>query len=293
MFDEFIETCRLVHEAFPHFWTGVFFVFGAIVGSFLNVCILRIPRGESIVSPGSHCACGAPIKIWNNIPILSWFVLRGRAACCGRPFSIRYTLIETLTAVFFAVVWELFPPQLAAGLMIYFSLALVAAVQDFDSMEIPVSVLAVFILAGTACGFFLTGTQSSFVGNIFSTFTGLAVGTTIVSMFRIFGAALMKQEAMGEGDVYLLAGIGAFFGWRAAVFAFFAGAVLGLVFYLLCKIIRIFRPCSLEYSEDDGVPDGEARVPFGPPMLLAGTIYIFLEYFCPDVFILHTAGFLN
>ena len=84
--------------AFPWFFPLCAFVFGACIGSFLNVCIYRMPAGQSIVTPGSHCACGAPIRWYDNIPIASWLVLRGRARCCGRPFSIRYPLVELLTA---------------------------------------------------------------------------------------------------------------------------------------------------------------------------------------------------
>ena len=83
-----------------------FFGMGAIVGSFLNVCIYRIPEGLSVVSPGSRCgACGAPIKWYHNIPILTWFILRGRAACCGAKFSIRYAAVEFLTGCCFLWAW--------------------------------------------------------------------------------------------------------------------------------------------------------------------------------------------
>ena len=76
--------------AFPWFFPAVVTVFGAMVGSFLNVCIYRIPKHESIVHPGSHCACGQPIAWYDNVPVLSWFILRGKARCCGRPYAFRY-----------------------------------------------------------------------------------------------------------------------------------------------------------------------------------------------------------
>jgi leader peptidase (prepilin peptidase)/N-methyltransferase len=86
------------NAAFPWFFPAAVAVFGACVGSFLNVVILRVPREESVVSPGSHCGCGAPIRWHDNIPVLSWLLLRGRARCCGRPFSFRYAFVELLTA---------------------------------------------------------------------------------------------------------------------------------------------------------------------------------------------------
>src|ERR1700690_1792567 len=100
-----ISTFREVHLLMPWFFPTAAFLFGAIIGSFLNVCIHRIPAGQSIVRPGSHCACGAPIAWYDNIPILSWLLLRGRARCCGRPFSARYLLVEILTAALFLACW--------------------------------------------------------------------------------------------------------------------------------------------------------------------------------------------
>jgi len=85
----------------PWFFPAVVFVFGACIGSFLNVVIYRVPAGRSIVRPGSACACGAPIAWYDNIPIFSWLILRGRARCCGRPFSARYPFVELLTGAMF------------------------------------------------------------------------------------------------------------------------------------------------------------------------------------------------
>ena len=89
----------------PWFFPVVAFLFGACVGSFLNVVIHRLPLEESVVSPRSRCGCGQPIAWHDNIPLLSWFLLRGRARCCGRPFSLRYPVVELLTASLFAVCW--------------------------------------------------------------------------------------------------------------------------------------------------------------------------------------------
>jgi len=95
---------------FRGFFPAVVFGLGACVGSFLNVCIYRIPAGQSVVTPRSHCACGAPIAWYDNLPIFSWFILRGHARCCGRPFSFRYPCIEVLTALVFTACWCSFPP---------------------------------------------------------------------------------------------------------------------------------------------------------------------------------------
>ena len=87
-----------IAAAFPWFFPLVVSLLGACIGSFLNVVIYRVPAGQSIVTPGSHCACGAPIAWYDNLPVLSWFILRGKARCCGRPYAFRYAFIELLTA---------------------------------------------------------------------------------------------------------------------------------------------------------------------------------------------------
>src|SRR5688500_5268872 len=99
--------------AFPWFFAVVAFVFGACIGSFLNVVIYRLPAEKSIVKPGSQCACGTAIAWHDNVPILSWFILRGRARCCGRSYSFRYPFVELLTATLFLACWILFPPAKA------------------------------------------------------------------------------------------------------------------------------------------------------------------------------------
>src|SRR6186713_953103 len=102
-----------ISTEFPWFFPGVMFVFGACIGSFLNVVIYRLPAEQSIVKPGSRCACGTAIAWHDNVPILSWFILRGRARCCGRAYSFRYPFVELLTASVFLACWLFFPPAKA------------------------------------------------------------------------------------------------------------------------------------------------------------------------------------
>src|SRR5579883_1518781 len=98
----------------PRVLAALVAVLGACIGSFLNVVIARLPKGESLVRPGSHCACGAPIGWRDNIPVLSWLLLGGRARCCGRAISIRYPLVEIATAALFVLCWRRYPPAEAA-----------------------------------------------------------------------------------------------------------------------------------------------------------------------------------
>ena len=129
----YLEFARTV----PWFFPTVSLVFGALIGSFLNVCIYRIPAGKSVVTPGSHCACGQPIKWYDNIPIFSWLILRGRARCCGRHFSFRYPAIELVTALIFFACWKLLPPTQAICGWVLASALLCATFIDLDSFEIP------------------------------------------------------------------------------------------------------------------------------------------------------------
>ena len=96
---------QYIDQEFPAVVAALVFVFGALIGSFLNVCIYRIPANKSIISPGSTCACGQPIKWFDNIPILSWFILRGKARCCRAHYSFRYPFVELLTACLFLGAW--------------------------------------------------------------------------------------------------------------------------------------------------------------------------------------------
>ena len=125
------------NTAFPWFFPPVVFVFGAMLGSFLNVVIYRMPKGESIVRPGSHCGCGRAIAWYDNIPILSWFLLRGKARCCGRPYSFRYAFVELLTGLLFLASWLSHPPMAAIAGMVLLGLLVAATFIDLDHMIIP------------------------------------------------------------------------------------------------------------------------------------------------------------
>lgn len=293
-----LENLQHLNALCPSLFTGLFFVFGAIVGSFLNVCILRIPRGESVVTPGSHCACGKPIAIWNNLPILSWFILRGRAACCGRKFSIRYAAIEALTGTLFAVAWHFLPWQDAVAMMIFCTFGVVLAFIDWDTMYLPDCVNAPFVLAGLTASFFLpeihgnvpaNAPDSWFVGLRFGlvpAIIGLVIGGSLVYWIRYFASVILRREAIGEGDVILLGGIGAFFGWSGAVFAFFAAAFFGIAAVLVEKIFGLgFSPTeraqiasqlSLEGDEEGAELFAGATsrpFPLGPWLLLGALTY--------------------
>ena len=132
-----ISTLSDVAAMHPLFFPTFVFILGACIGSFLNVVIYRVPAGKSIVRPGSTCACGTPIAWYDNIPVLSWLILRGHARCCGRPFSFRYPFVELLTAAVFLACWLRMPPAAAVCGWVFLGSLICATFIDLDHMIIP------------------------------------------------------------------------------------------------------------------------------------------------------------
>lgn len=248
-------------------------ILGACVGSFLNVCIHRLPKGASVVTPGSRCACGQPIPFWYNIPVLGWLTLRGRAHCCGGRISLRYPLVELTTALLFVAAWTFLPPAKAAVACVFLPLLIVLAGCDLDDMVVPDA--PNFALVGT--GVILSMLVPSLHGetahavqalnrfhSLMDALLGVAAGTALVWWVRTIGTVLAGREAMGEADIILCAGVGAFCGWQGAVFCLFGGSVVGVVTALPGLIQSKIR--GEEYA---GV------VPFVPSLAIAGAIWFF------------------
>lgn len=284
-------TFHEVAAVWPWFFPLCAFLFGACVGSFLNVCIYRIPKDESVVTPGSHCACGQPIAWHDNIPILSWLLLRGRARCCGRQFSFRYPAIELLTALLFVACWMLFPPAKALGGMVLVSIVICATFIDLDHMIIP----DVFTIGGGVVGVVLSAALPAlhgqahelfFVASLRSTLDavlGLLVGSGLVLWIALVAEAVLKKEAMGFGDVKFLGALGAFVGWQGAVFAMFGGAMIGCVWILFAGAWQQFFGKAAAGARLE-TPDGQqtervglgVHVSFGPMLGLGALLYFFV-----------------
>ena len=284
-----------VSAAFPWFFPLCAFAFGACVGSFLNVVIYRVPKEESIVRPGSHCGCGQPIQWHDNIPILSWLFLRGRARCCGRPFSARYPFVELLTALLFVACWLTHPPAVAVCGAIFIGCLIAATFIDLDHFIIPdaftiglavVGVLlslAVPALHGVGSGYFLIDSIRS--GG--SAVIGVLIGSGVVLWIALLAETLLKKEAMGFGDVKFVGAIGAFCGWQGAVFSVFGGAVVGTVWFAIAWGWQKLSGKSSPVAPPSETPEGEptalgfgAHVPFGPMLAIAGGLY-FLFFRAP------------
>lgn len=201
------------------------FLFGSAIGSFLNVVISRIPQDESIFKPASHCPkCDTPLKPYDNIPILSWLILRAKCRSCKKPISARYPLVELGTALLFLVIYQVF------GLSWEFisfislgSLLIGVSLIDIDTQLIPDSVLITGAVIGVSLALF---------GDAISIENSLLGGVVMSGTFFLiaqFGKKLFKKESMGFGDVKLSAMIGIFIGWKLALLAIFLSTVFGSI----------------------------------------------------------------
>lgn len=274
--------------AFPWFFPLAAFLFGACVGSFLNVVIYRLPKEESIVKPGSHCACGQPIRWYDNIPIVSWLLLRGHARCCGRAFSFRYPFVELLTAALFVACWLKFPPLVALCGCILLSCLVAATFIDLDHFIIP----DVFTIGLGVLGVLLSALVPALHGHTgemfllesmratLSALQGLLIGSGIVLWIGLVAEVLLRKEAMGFGDVKFVGAIGAFCGWQGAVFTIFGGAVVGTVWFAVALLWEKVTGRPAAVAPPSETPEGEeaplafgAHVPFGPMLAIAGAAY--------------------
>jgi leader peptidase (prepilin peptidase) / N-methyltransferase len=205
------------------------FIFGAAIGSFLNVVIVRIPRDESVSFPASHCmSCNTPIRIWHNIPILSWLFLRGKCAFCGAKISIQYPLIEVLSALIFLFSAMKFGLSFqAAGIAVTFTLLLALSAIDYrykmvpDSLNLGALTLAVFSVASFEQFGYNVTNALLFAGGF--------------SLLRFYISYALKKEAMGEADIMIAATMGALLGIELGLAAIFLGAVLALPALLLTR----------------------------------------------------------
>ncbi len=237
-----------------------FFLFGIVIGSFLNVCISRIPEGESVISPASRCPrCKTPIKPYDNVPILGWLWLRGKCRNCALPISPMYPIIEFLTGAIFVLTYIEFDVTLSTFKWLFFScIIIVLIVTDLRVRLLPDAVvwpgfgiglaLATRIPSDDPAGFMLLGllrrvVGSGFYENTYRThpdFLSAALGVLDALLGAAFGAFLLwgaaalyrflrKREGMGMGDVKMMAMVGAFVGVTGAFLTILIGTLLGSV----------------------------------------------------------------
>lgn len=250
------------------------FIFGAVMGSFLNVCIYRMPINKSVVWPGSHCPeCEKRIPWYDNIPFLSYLMLGGKCRFCKKQISLRYLIVELLTAVMFVMLFRSFGVTYNLFFYIIFISALIVATfvdlkHRIIPDEISVGIMITGFILSSARGFHLSPFSFSFSPMVHS-FLGILAGGGIIYFtglaFDLIYFKLLKRppiqgetESIGGGDVKLLAMIGAFLGWQNAIMVFFLAAVLGAVIGMVNLIIQ-----------------KDHTIPYGPFLSLAAIIALF------------------
>ena len=262
--------------------TGIFiFLFGLIVGSFLNVCIYRMGREMSINKPErSFCpACKKSILWFDNIPILSFISLGGRCRFCKAKISFRYPLVELLTGLLFILLFKYFGVTLKFFIYSLFTSALiVAAFIDIDFQIIPDEIS----IGGAIFGFLISmafpvlHNTNSHLFAAGKSLLGLLVGGGVIYILGIIGDIIFKKESMGGGDVKLLAMIGAFLGWQKALLTFFIAPFLGSIISILINSGK------LNLKEPDGTVNMSLKkisktlftgvIPYGPFLCMGALV---------------------
>ena len=240
-----------------------FFLFslGTIIGSFLNVCIYRLPQGKSIISPGSHCPyCNTPIRWYENIPILSFIFLKGRCRYCKKPISWQYPLVEFMTGLFTLIVYHRYGLSFITVIYLLFIYALIViSFIDLKQQIIPDEISLPGIAIGLLSSLFLPhiSFKDAFLGTL------LGGGSLFLIAYSYY--LLTKREGMGGGDIKLLAMIGAFLGWKAIPLVIFIssliGSFVGIIWIIFFKKDRYFP------------------IPFGPFLSLGAIYSIFFPNF--------------
>lgn len=232
-------------------------VLGALIGSFLNVCIFRLPRGESIAWPGSHCpSCAHSIESYDNIPLVSYLWLGGRCRSCRAPISVRYPLVEAANALgYLTIVWFFGPGWTAALYALLFSALVVVTGTDLSHKIIP----NIITVPGTVIG--LLGAATVLPVGLLNAVLGMTIGSGILWLLAWVSPYVFGKEGMGGGDIKLLAMIGAFLGWKPALLTIMIGSLAGSVIGVSLIALRIMK-------RDD-------YIPFGPFLVLGALLSMF------------------
>lgn len=276
-----------------HFWVFAVgaFALGSVIASFLNVCIWRIPREESVVSPPSHCPkCNAPIKWYQNIPIVSYLALRGRCASCKTRISPRYIMIEALGgALFLSAYLQAFAPQLGmasihpAFLPVWFIAyagLILATFIDLEHFWIPDRVTIGGMVLGVPLNVAVLWAAGAKEADLwFATMfysSGLLFGFGSLWLLRFVFSELLKREAMGFGDLKLMGAVGAFFGPWAVLFTMVASSVAGSVVGILL------------IARGKAKLGGFTAVPYGPFIALGAVLWmmwgeVFLDWYLKGI----------
>ncbi len=266
------------------------FIFGAVVGSFLNVCIYRIPNEMSLAYPSSHCtSCKKPIPFYHNIPILSYIILGGKCYNCNAKFSWDYPFVEFLAGLLSLLLFLKYGPTIHFLFLFVFVMSLIVITYiDLEHMIIPDVISYPGIVVGLiysglvtnydSLKFLLDNFQASFLYilfvldevRIFSSVFGAIIGSGSLLLIGFLYKNLRKVDGLGLGDVKLMAMVGAFLGWRSIIFVALVSSLVGTI---VGVSIMLYTKSDMKYA-----------IPFGPFISFAATLYCFsgdlsLDYF--------------
>lgn len=237
-------------------------IFGLIIGSFLNVCVYRMPLNLSLWGRSFCPCCKKQIPIYRNIPVVSFLIQGGKSACCKKPISLQYPVVEALTG-FLSVLTLLHVPDAAHNLASYFLWfglfmcpLIVITFIDFEHMIIPDQISLPFILVGM--GVMVFSLWPDWKTALIRSVLGAVIGGGSLWILAEVVSRIKKREAMGGGDIKLAAMLGAFLGWKALIFVFFGSSVLGLIYAVMLMVSKKNR--------------GRV-IPFGPFLSLAAIIF--------------------
>ena len=247
------------------------FILGLIMGSFANVCIYRMPRDLSIIKPNSHCTnCNSFIKWYDNIPVISYIFLKGKCRNCGSKISFIYPAIELSCGLLFLLMYFLFGfSYMLFPFCIYVFSLLVVTVIDFDFQIIPDEISFLLITVGLLTSFFNVMLGDTILHRILNSFLGFVVGGGSLLLVAIVGKWIFGKDAMGGGDIKMMAGIGCFIGWDKVLFAIFIACVLGSIFGIFMMILKKIGR--------------KQEIPFGPYLAAASLLVLFLP--SPEILI--------
>ncbi len=247
----------------PYVVPIIVFIFGAVIGSFLNVCIYRLARDKSIVSPPSACPeCNKPIQFYDNIPIVSYILLGGKCRNCENKISMRYPFVELLTAFLFLLFYRKLGLTFELFITVLFVSALIViAFIDLDFQIIPDVLSIGGLIAGLALAIFRPmflhlDPKFGFLDALY----GVLIGGGILFVIAYGYQLITKREGMGGGDIKLLAMIGAFCGFKGVIFSLVSGSCLGTIVGIPLMLIN--------------KKDTKYALPFGPFLSIGAVIYL-------------------
>ncbi len=263
---------------------AVVLCFGAIIGSFLNVCIYRIPLEQSVSVPRSHCfGCGRTIPWYHNIPVLSWFILRGKCAYCKSEISVRYPAIEALTAILFLLVFQMWSnpslfalnrlqiPELIPFYWLFVASTIVNMMIDLDHFILldRISLGGTLLTLAMAAAFPALHGQTTLLAGLGQALLGAVVGFGTGFIIAWLGERIFLQDAFGFGDVKWMMLFGALFGWRGFFYCLLLSTLIGLIMGLGALLHHRWH-ATREHNEAEPL-----AIPFGPALGIGALLWLF------------------